>query len=47
MATQIQLFDSLVALLSRCYQSNEDIAAERKAELKERTIELINDDRRL
>jgi hypothetical protein len=46
MATQSQLFDSLTILLSRCYQSQEDIAQERRAALKEHTIELINDDRR-
>ncbi len=47
MATNNQLFDSLVNILSHSMQSVDDIGAERREELKAHCIELIQDDRRL
>jgi len=47
MATNTNLFDSLTELLSHCFNSQEDIAIERKEELKIHCIETIQEDRRL
>ena len=46
MATNINLFDSLTNLLSHCFNSNQDIATERREATKIRCIEAIQDDRR-
>lgn len=47
MATNNNLFDSLIDLLSHCFESKEDLTSERKEQLKTKCIEQIQEDRRI